>query len=673
VPCPSFSRTKSEYYSPEHKISIDTVFGFNNSIKQSSYNQAVFFIKNDGKDFSGKLSVKVGTGYSVDGPYSIESKKIYLPELSKKRIYIYFDCSNIYPSYPVFFELESDDGKKIFSVNLTKEKKINIINSHSSRNLIEGFLTVVISDKNYGYNFLSGVNTAPLKKGMPGTYNRIGGHTIEYPAYESLPDDVLGYDGVNLILLSGSSVSKLNYDQKKAILRYLNEGGNVLISKSDNDLWMENEFIKDLMPVELTGRSKTLDRIGGYVYNAAPRNITQSAIVSTTSYPVLDVTLKKGAEVFARYDDSPMIIRKLVGNGRLMFTAFNPSNAPFAGAKETLEIFSNIFNILSTGKGVPLSYQFSSAMIGIFNILMDAIITQDIIKKVVIFLLATFIIYIIFLGPVNYFFLKFKRRLEYAWFTIPTISILFSLVFLLSGYIARGSENRMFTYNIVKVYDSNDLRIKSFMSVFASRADSYDVDIERQNISVKNFDMNRSVMDDQEVEIGETIKVKGINIKKWSVRNFTITGYVDAGSNYYATATMNESGTYYIDYNLPFNIEATYLITGGQVHKINLDNLSNRELKVGDKNIISYTSLIDFVNYDMMYVDSKKGAKAKKSYSRGTTADLQSFLRKKNLLGNYKNDFFVVFTKDPVLDYELKGTNFSKDDKTVIIIPVEES
>ena len=672
----SRANSSAEYYSSKHKIAMDVVLGFNDSIKQFSVNQAVFFIKNDGKDFSGKLSVKLGAGYSNKGPFTIDSKKIFLPELSKKRFYIYFDYQNVSLSAPVVVELISDTGEVLFSEDLIVQKKVSVIRSFPVRFGVSGFLTTVISDNNYGYNFLSGVNTTLTQETRKAAshFTKIQGHSIEYLPYETLPDNSHGYDGANLIVLSDVSPSKLGYDQKRAIARYVQEGGDLLIVKGKNNLWLEDEFVKDLLPCVPAGTIKTLDAIGGYDYEGADKFITELKRIETQRYPVLDVTVREGSTRFMLYDGMPIVISRRYGDGQVFFAAFDPTLQPFAGKKETLDIFSNIFNHLSYKKGVSLGHQKDNSIAGILNNLLDSIMTEDIIKKVTAAFLAAFLLYVIMLGPVNYLVLKRKKRLELAWFTIPITAIIFSIIFLISGYALRGTENYLFSYNIIKVHNSNSFRFSALFSVFASRADDYDVTVERQNIAVNFFDTRKEQRSDNEVEVSDTITVKGVDIKKWSVRNFTINGYLYEESNDFISANKVSDGLIDLEYSLPFRLQRMFLISGDRAFEVNLEKDAKAgRLKLNPKELIYYSEITNLSRDELLYFGmSKKARESSESKGRTERTDLLNYLIQKNMYKKDKQtDYIFALTSDSILDYELKGTKYKKMNNTLIIVAVE--
>ncbi len=670
----SFAKEKSEYYDAAAKISLDTVFGFNNKIKSYGYNPAVFFIKNDGGDFSGTIRIRVGIPFAREEVYTTFSKKVFLPELSKKRIFVYFYCDDLRENAPIYFELVSDDGRKIFSEELIISEKVSIINSYASRDSVSGFLTVIISDKNYGYNFLSGVNTfVQHKRSNIAKYIRLQDHNIEYPLYKTLPDDSIGYDRVNLVVLSNVSADRLTYEQKRALYRYLNDGGNILMTSGENNLWLGDELFGRLLPGSLTGEVIELDTIGGYSYNKGRTSalIQHFPVLQTDTYEVTGVDPAQSGYVFAKHDDTPTILRKAVGEGRVFFTAFDPTRKPFTGRTETLTIFGNIINMISLKRGVPTNVSFLTSVTGIFNKLINSVTTKDIIKKIALFFIISFVVYVILLGPVNYFVLSLKRKLEYAWLTIPAISILFSALFLSSGYIARGTENYLFSYNIVKAYDSNNFMVKSFLSVFASRADRYEVDIERQNISAKFHEINKRAKREYEIVTGDTINIKDIDIKKWPVKNFNIEGYILENSDYYVNLSK-KLRVYILDYNLPCNIEQLYLLRYGQVSAVEIKESSKRgQLEINLRKLKYYKRFIEFSRTDMQNFktieDARMLAKAVKS---SADVHMVNYLKQNSFINDY-DDFLIIFSSDPVIEYRLKGVSFNNTDKSIIIVPVK--
>ncbi len=49
-------------------------------------------------------------------------------------------------------------------------------------------------------------------------------------------------------------------------------------------------------------------------------------------------------------------------------------------------------------------------------------------------------LYILFIGPVNFFILRWKRKLHLAWITIPALTALFTAGSFGIGYTMRGND-----------------------------------------------------------------------------------------------------------------------------------------------------------------------------------------------------------------------------------------
>ncbi len=675
----SFALNEAEYMDRETRISMDVSFGFDNTIKKGGYNHAVFFIKNDGKSFKGKLSVKVGSGYSNSDNALTTTQQIYLPELSRKRIYIYFYCPpRISSGAAITFELTSEKDALIFSTNMVAEKGLNIVSSEKQYGRISGFLTVVISDKNFGYDFLTGTNTGSSTPAArrTGNYVQIRDHNLKYPTYESLPDDSLGYDGVNLILMTSMTVANLSSEQRKAIFRYVNEGGNILFTKSENDLWLKDDFIKKLLPGEIADIPTTLGVIGTYNQTTTrSRSYSSSSWTSmreVNAYDVLEVTASDEKNIFAAFNTVPVILKKNIGGGMVFLTAFDPSQPPFAGSRERQNLFENIFSSFNYDiNNVDRRGDSNFSVVGIFNNLVNSLMSRGVVKKAAAFFTITFLVYIILLGPINYLVLKRMKRLEFAWLSIPLISLAFSTIFFVSGYAIRGAKNHLFTFSIVRVYDKNNFHINSFLSTYVSEAGRYDLDIERQNIVIKSYTVQGSNQESsKEIEIAETIRVKDIDIKKWSEKNFTLSGYICENSDYKVSATKLNNNTFEIDYDFPFAIGRLFYVDGSQVYNMKIDEKSKKgKLKLTKASDSYYKSLIDFAARDMLDFNSSSRDSRQKRY-RGNNLDILGYIRSKHFIKD-GDDYFIALTSDELYSYELKDTKSTNKNQSIIIIPVD--
>ena len=93
-------------------------------------------------------------------------------------------------------------------------------------------------------------------------------------------------------------------------------------------------------------------------------------------------------------------------------------------------------------------------------------------------LCSSILLYVIFLGPVNYIVLRKRKRRELAWITIPALVILFSGLSFVFGSRMRGDQpvlNRLSVVNIIPKVEK--ARIDSVVGIYSPHRTNFDLEI----------------------------------------------------------------------------------------------------------------------------------------------------------------------------------------------------
>jgi hypothetical protein len=157
---------------------------------------------------------------------------------------------------------------------------------------------------------------------------------------------------------------------------------------------------------------------------------------------------KTGTQTVLNQDGTPLILKKTLGLGEIYYLTFDPNLEPFAGwsGKEAFyrQLFDKGINRPVWGWGFR---NWDSAMQAI------RILPDD--PTPSIYLIIGFIaVYVILIGPVNYWVLRRLKRPGLAWITIPCLSLLFSLAIFIYGAV--GNSNQPFLNQMAVVQISPD-------------------------------------------------------------------------------------------------------------------------------------------------------------------------------------------------------------------------
>jgi hypothetical protein len=139
------------------------------------------------------------------------------------------------------------------------------------------------------------------------------------------------------------------------------------------------------------------------------------------------------------------------------------------------------------------------------------------------------LLYIVLIGPINYLLLKRINRREWAWFTIPAMIILFSVLAYRVGFNLRGNAPIINRLAVVRVWeDSDQAQVFSLIGIQSPRRTTYDIVAEPgyslRTLPEEGVGLNVPVL----VSEGTRYKAEDVLIDAGMVGSFVSSGYTTA-------------------------------------------------------------------------------------------------------------------------------------------------
>ena len=101
----------------------------------------------------------------------------------------------------------------------------------------------------------------------------------------------------------------------------------------------------------------------------------------------------------------------------------------------------------------------------------------------VMLILFLFLFYLALAGPLNYIFLKKIDKREWAWVTIPALSIIFAALIFFLGYNTKGGELIVNTISLVDMNaNEEEGNLTNYVGIFIPRRGDYEVEIDRYEL-----------------------------------------------------------------------------------------------------------------------------------------------------------------------------------------------
>lgn len=307
--------------------------------------------------------------------------------------------------------------------------------------------------------------------------------TIDNP--QLLPDRWYGYQAVDWLVLTDTEpdlYNQLSDAQVQAILEWTQQGGKVLCTVGVNAPTVMNrdQLIGRLAP----GRFQRMYTLTNS--RAIEQFLTGEATKLFTA-PSHDLTVPVLEEIRGRVlaDENaiPLIVQGTHGFGQVRFVGMDLGDPLIRGWKSQANFFSRLFDWgelrQTSGELEIASQQVMTERISDMSSALRVGLEQfEGIKLVPFFLVAVLIgIYILLIGPVDYFFVKkVLGRMEYTWITFPVIVIAVSIgAFYLAAWL-KGDQVRVNYATIVDIdAQRGSLRGTSWMNLYSPRTNRYDL------------------------------------------------------------------------------------------------------------------------------------------------------------------------------------------------------
>src|SRR5882672_2295289 len=246
---------------------------------------------------------------------------------------------------------------------------------------------------------------------------------------DELPEQWQGYGSLDaLVWIDGRATELRSAAQAEALRQWISSGGRFYLMRS-NTLNLGGTPVADLLPVKL-GAGRELEGLG---HNRFP----EGRIL------VLDNTLRKGL-IRATVDGIPLVVEATRDAGTVTFVAVDPTRAPFPDSPRTRDFWIWLLQLGPPPPAENIERERAPASIGSLALAQQAGRFPDIAAPEIGGLFMLIILYLVVVGPLDYFLLRWLRKLEYTWFTFPSYVVLFTLFILLVGgaFIQRAAHQR---------------------------------------------------------------------------------------------------------------------------------------------------------------------------------------------------------------------------------------
>lgn len=453
-------------------LTLSIEYGYDKYVKNGRYMPVLADITNEGADFSGTLQVIVP---AEEGKSFMYQKEVVLAAGETKRLEMAIPVGSSAMRYN--FVLADEEGRAV------AEKSVKAYIYREDK-LFAGILT----DDAQGLSYLSN--------------SRI---KMFYLEAETFPEEVMGLDSLDILIINDFNTEKLNDKQYEAVKSFVMRGGTLVLgcgaTGAKTLAAFDDSFISGKMG-EVFSKQTTFglneeglleiknqllrEVLDQDLENTESEGITQLA-VNPVKKDIMEIHLE-GAVTLVEENDVVLLEGLYKGKGRVLLSTMDLGLD--TGLRDTIgrEVANQIADNISPEKRIQLNEERTGNGYQYLKHSAVDVVEEGKIPKVgryIIILLA----YLLLIGPPLYFLLKKLDKRNLIWVIVPVFSVLFaSFIYGIGGETRQDKPYiNFFTINTQRNGICNQ---ETLLGVTAPYNDDYELTFSRDTNIVPEVEMN---------------------------------------------------------------------------------------------------------------------------------------------------------------------------------------
>jgi hypothetical protein len=429
-------------------VTIAVKVGYSGFTKAQQWTPVTIDVTNKASDVDGTLEVT--TPVSTNGPpigAVVYQAHLTVPAGSTKHIRTY---------------LIEDQAPAPVSVRIVQNGR-TVASTDSTGSSAATTLIGILSDQPTALDSFSAVHPGSLAA------------TVVHLSPEDVGDSAILLRAFDLLAIDDYATDTLTAAQRAALTDYVQNGGNLLLGTGAS--WHKTlaGVSPSIIPMQLAGTA-TLG--------------SASAFGGLPGVEIATGTVSAGTHVWLSAAGSPLLAERTVGSGLVTLATFDWNRDPVAswtGADALLRqvLVRTVFNVASAqgvnfGKGAFGGGGFGGGSItersASISQALSSLPALDLPSLLVIGILI--LVYVLFVGPINYFALRALNHRALAWVTVPLIAIVASAGAFGTGLFTKGRSVQTNQVSIVHLQPGWDRAYEeSYTGVLTPTRGDYQVGV----------------------------------------------------------------------------------------------------------------------------------------------------------------------------------------------------
>lgn len=480
-------------------ISMRVWAAFGGNFKYGEWLPVIIELENSGEDVDAEVRIRIASGNQP----TTYVQPAQLPTQSRKRIVIYVVPNNF--SREIEAQLVAGD-------QLLISEKANV-SPHPPINYNIGLITPERGP-------LALLETVKLP-GQERDKNLID-LTIE-----ELPEIYEPLRSFDLLVINDSDTASFTPNQAIALDTWVRRGGRLVIGGGPGAQRTLQNLPDSLVPVSIEERDQPeiLSGLEDYLFGEYPILVPGPFAIETGT--------SINAFPLASQENLALILEMPVGDGFVNYVALDLTSTPFNAWNGTVHFWEKL---IASGAAYPdwqpPDYSARQQILGQIPYALSNLPILDLPSVQGLSFLLVF--YIILIGPVNYFLLRWRKRLHWAWITIPLITFMFSCFAFGLGYFLHGDDMFANKIAIIQLQTNGKAHVNSFLGIFSPGQRAYEIEVSEGLVSPldayvdpwNSFTSPPNVNNARELRItqGKPNFIQGFSVDQWSMQSFMAEG-----------------------------------------------------------------------------------------------------------------------------------------------------
>lgn len=293
------------------------------------------------------------------------------------------------------------------------------------------------------------------------TFNNVPQVVVLHLDSVAIPTHARALDGLDVLFVHDSDTARLSQDQHNALRLWVQLGGQLIVSGGASAS-LSTAGLADLLPVTVGGleRDVSLASLRQLVRSTTPG--TQESLPESTT--VSHVDLLPDAQAL---DSARLVTAHHVGVGRVIFCAFDLSVLRGWVGESTL--WNRVLQ--AEPRFAPGAMPRWS---GASDLLHDTLALPELERPSFGLMFLFILTYIVIIGPINFLVLRWLRRPDLAWVTIPALVLVFVLGTYGASFVIRGYKPEVMQLGIVQGFEGEPQgEGAAYIGIFSPRRTTY--------------------------------------------------------------------------------------------------------------------------------------------------------------------------------------------------------